>query len=194
MAAVLNANIKNKILDSAIELLQSKAFATITLDNIAKNAKISKGTLYYYYANKDDILFDIADKYLSELAKSLLDWTGDKHKDTSLPRLLGYVFNRGVYNESGNLRLYLIGAAVSGHEALRKRLTEKYNYFKTTLAQKLSERTDGNGEYYAWLILCVMDGMLIQDRLNNDEFNSDEFIHSTVTMLQNQCERSDDNL
>lgn len=188
MAAVLNTDVKQKILISAEKLLHDTAFDAITLGNIAKNAGISKGTLYYYYSSKDDIVFDIADEYLKDLAKSLLEWANNKNKDTSLPRFFRYIFKRGVFNESGNLRLYLIGAAVSGHEALRERLSQKYNYFKSTIAQKLTERGTADAEYYAWLALAVMDGMLIQNRLGNNEFPTEMFIDSTVNLLDSQCE------
>ncbi|MEG0305933.1 MAG: TetR/AcrR family transcriptional regulator [Oscillospiraceae bacterium] len=184
MAAVLNADVKKNIQDATARLLHAKAFAGITLGDIAEKAGISKGTLYYYYKSKDDILFDIADAYLNMLANDLISWTENKAKDTSLPRLLNYVITRGVNNESGNLRLYLIGAAVGKDDILRKRIVEKYQYFKETLSQKLYERTENKDcDYMAWLILTVMDGLLVQNQLANDDFNSDDFVKKTVAML-----------
>lgn len=187
MAAVLNADIREKILFCAADLLKEKAFSAISLSDIAKKSGISKGTLYYYYNNKDDILFDVADKYLSKLSDDLLQWTADESKDTSLPRLFNYAFVRGVFNESGNLRLYLIGEAVDGHEALRVRLVERYLYFKNTLAEKLKERNyDGDSEYIAMLVLTIMDGLLIQTRIGNDEIDSEKFIKATIGLINKQ--------
>ncbi|MEG1745290.1 MAG: TetR/AcrR family transcriptional regulator, partial [Ruthenibacterium sp.] len=58
MAAPRNANIKEKILQTTAELLQTTSFESVTLAGIATAAEISKGTLYYYYSSKDDILLD----------------------------------------------------------------------------------------------------------------------------------------
>ena len=131
MAAPRNENLRETILDAAAALLRHSDFATVTLAQIAAAAGVSKGTLYYYYSNKDDILFDIADRYLRGLMDELLAWVDNQKKDTSLPRLLKYVLERGVGDEFGNLRLYLIGAGVSGHDALRGRYIELYGQFQS---------------------------------------------------------------
>ena len=64
MAAPRNDNVKEKILDAATGLLDTQTFADISLAEIAAAAGVSKGTLYYYYKNKTDILFDLTNRYL----------------------------------------------------------------------------------------------------------------------------------
>ncbi|MBP8855622.1 MAG: TetR/AcrR family transcriptional regulator [Oscillospiraceae bacterium] len=184
MAAPRKEDIKQSILENATRLLHLKAFSAISLGDIARAAGISKGTLYYYYNNKDDILFDIADAYLNRLASDLIAWTENKEKDTSLPRLLNYIITRGVYSEGGTLRLYLIAASASANDALRCRIIEKYQYFNDTLCQKLKERTENaDCEYIAWLLLTVMDGLLVQTQLANEQFRHEAFVQSTVAFL-----------
>lgn len=184
MATPLNSNIKEKIVENTISLLHSTSFHDITLAKIAKESKISKGTLYYYYNNKEDILFDIIDRYVSKLADDLIVWVENKEKDTSAPRLFKYVLERGAEKEYGNLRLYLIGACVSENTSLREKYIERYLYFKRSLTKKINERLpSSDGEYLAWLLLTTMDGILIQNQLNNPEFNSDDFIKNTVLFM-----------
>ena len=184
MAAPLKSNIKEKILITTTNLMQNKSFNDISLAGIAKAAKISKGTLYYYYNNKEDILFDITDNYLSKLSDDLIAWVENKEKDTSIPRLIRYVLDRSSTNEFGSLRLYLAGAAVSGNETLREKYVERYHYFKNTIRDKIIERCPKtDGDYVAWLLLTIMDGILIQNQLGNPEFNKKEFIEKTVELI-----------
>ena len=184
MAAPRNSNIKEKILDTTAMLLQGNAFDTITLARIAQSAEISKGTLYYYYSNKEDILFDIADRYLHALATQLADWVDNKEKDTSLPRLIKYILERGTAKEFGNLRLYLIGEGVSGHAALRSRYVERYAQFHATLSQKIAERAPkADAPYLTWLLLTVMDGILVQQQLENPAFETAQFIADTTQLV-----------
>ena len=61
MAAPHNDNIKEKILEAASQLLAEKSFNEISLAQIAARAGVTKGSVYYYYKTKDDILCDVAD-------------------------------------------------------------------------------------------------------------------------------------
>ena len=166
MASPRYADTRDTILNAAAEILKEKSFFEMTLADVAKKAGVSKGTLYYYYNNKNDILFDTADRYLDSLSSDLLAWVDNAEKDTSLPRLVRYVLSRGVFNESGNLRIYLISEAVSADGGIRDRLLSKYAYFKTILAQRIADRRPGaDGDYIAWLLLTVMDGLIVQNQL-----------------------------
>ena len=50
MAAPRNENIREKILSAAEDLLASEKMSDISLADIAKEAGVSKGTLYYYFS------------------------------------------------------------------------------------------------------------------------------------------------
>lgn len=112
MAAPRNDNVKEKILDAATGLLNTQTFADISLAEIAAAAGVSKGTLYYHYKNKTDILFGITNRYLDRQWDDLIAWTENKDKDTSVHRLVKYVVERNT--ASAGMRLHLIHAAMLG--------------------------------------------------------------------------------
>lgn len=175
MAAPRNENIKEKIISAAEELMASAKMSDISLADIARQAGISKGTLYYYYRNKNDLLFDITDKYLDRQYQDLIAWTEDTSKDTSLHRLVKYVLQRDV--ETANLRLHLFYDAAAGNEPLRKRLLKRYEDFARLLAEKISERTDTVApEYLAWLLLLLSDGLFIHKTIRDPLVDIEQFI------------------
>ena len=45
----------SEILDAALELFCQKGYAATTLEQVAKAAGVSKGTLYLYYDNKEEL-------------------------------------------------------------------------------------------------------------------------------------------
>ncbi|MEA5051708.1 MAG: TetR/AcrR family transcriptional regulator [Oscillospiraceae bacterium] len=183
MASPLYADTRDKILTAAAKILREKSFFEMTLADVAAKAGVSKGTLYYYYNNKNDILFDTADRYLEGLSRDLLSWVDNAEKDTSMPRLVRYVLSRGVFSETGNLRIYLISEAVSVDGGIREKLLSKYRYFKTILAGRIAERCPGaDGEYLAWLLLTVMDGLIVQNQLRSD-MDAAGFIEKTAALF-----------
>lgn len=59
---------RNSIIDAAETLFFSKGFETTTMDEVAEEAEFSKGTLYLYFKNKDDLYAAINARGLKILA------------------------------------------------------------------------------------------------------------------------------
>lgn len=187
MAAPRNADIPGQILNATAKLLQTVSFAEISLADIARTAGISKGTLYYHYKNKNNILFDIADRYLEKLETRLTTWLNDPSKDTSYIRLLRYTFKDGIFDESGSMRLYLITAGMSGNEEVRRKLLQRYEKFKEMLGDAIRQRRPGiDADHTAWVILTMMDGLLVQSLLGNTGLDIPMFIEKAAQQLDAQ--------
>ncbi len=70
---------RNLILDSLETLLEEKKLQNISVSDIARKAKISKGSIYYYYPSKDAILNALIERSYKiplETAKQLADKPG----------------------------------------------------------------------------------------------------------------------
>ena len=59
-----------ELLASAIELFVERGFASTRLEDVARRAGVSKGTLYLYYANKEDL-------FKAVVRQSILPMIGD---------------------------------------------------------------------------------------------------------------------
>lgn len=183
MAAPRNENVRTIILDSAQELLNQKSLSDISLAQIAEKSGISKGTLYYYYKNKNELLFDITDRYLKKQWEEFVAWTENKDKDTSIHRLVKYVFERNI--DHSKFRLHMLDAAILGDEALRQKLINRYIEFETLISEKIAERTDKvSADYITWLILTASDGIIIQKALHNEAFDIDAFINQSAQIMK----------
>lgn len=183
MAAPRKDNVKAKIISSCEQLISVKQLKDISLAEIAKHAGISKGTLYYHYNSKDEILLDVTSTFLDEQLLDLVKWTSDKTKDTSIHRFVMYVIKRALV--SASTRLYLIYNAVIGNEEIREKLLERYSIFQKQIAQRIRERTSViNDDFTAWLLLVICDGINIQQQLRNDSFDTEKFTDNLVELAK----------
>jgi len=79
-----NLTIKEKILQTAEAMFVKKGFFPTTVEEIAKQAKIAKGTVYLYFPTKESIyltIFEnkfIGNEYFSLILFSAIIETGDK--------------------------------------------------------------------------------------------------------------------
>ena len=60
---------RNEIIDAAIRIFSKKGFFYATLGEVAKEAEFSKGTLYLYFTNKEDLLYNIVKEKTAAFAQ-----------------------------------------------------------------------------------------------------------------------------
>jgi TetR/AcrR family transcriptional regulator, repressor of fatR-cypB operon len=127
---------QQEILKAARELFVTRGFRETTLDEIAHHAEFGKGTIYNYFANKEEIFFGIVDQSsqeLMEISREAAATPGDARKklQSYASRIIRYVMENGemihvVYHElhksndaSSCLRLKeIMGNALRGRDIL----------------------------------------------------------------------------
>ena len=64
---------RDRILEAASSLFAEKSFQEVGIREIAKRAGCSHTTIYLYFKNKDEILFEVASAPLEKLYQTSLD-------------------------------------------------------------------------------------------------------------------------
>lgn len=57
---------RERILDAAFNLFEHYGFLKTTVDEIAREAHVGKGTIYFYFKNKEDILISLTDREITK--------------------------------------------------------------------------------------------------------------------------------
>ncbi|WP_075351086.1 TetR/AcrR family transcriptional regulator [Algoriphagus marinus] len=100
---------KNKekvILDSAVALFTSKGFQSTRMEDVAKNAGISKGLTYFYYKNKEDLFMALTKKAFDQFKDEFRDVYRSKGKtglemlSDLLIRITAFAKKNQVYYDS----------------------------------------------------------------------------------------------
>ncbi|WP_217640394.1 TetR/AcrR family transcriptional regulator [Desulfoluna spongiiphila] len=156
---------KDRIIASAQQCLSEKSVDKTTLSEIARRAGISKGTLYYYYPTKNDLVFDIAGIHMAQITEKVFAMmeTGDEHP--TWEEVLGTLFEGLLGSKTrSRLHLYLINESLSGNPALKGRLESTYGQW-FQLVQDGYLRMVGGRRFpdgLARLLVAVLDGLVIQ--------------------------------
>ena len=64
----------SEILDAAKKVFFEKGFKNTTMESIADKARVSKGTLYFYFKTKEDLYMSMMMPVLEELGRQLLEF------------------------------------------------------------------------------------------------------------------------
>lgn len=165
-------DVKNRIIDESIKLFLKKGFSGSSTNELVRLAGVSKGTLYWYFENKNDILSNILDKYCTEFLDVTISKINNCNGDFPYRFKYFYKFNSEYARDNRELLLVfmalLIEFAGSGSD-IEKRMKEINNSY-TSIIQKLIEdgirdgtvRKDLDVVIYARFVASALMGSHLQ--------------------------------
>lgn len=163
-----NIDNKQRIIDAATKLFIKQGAHNISLADIANDLGISKGTLYYYYSSKSDLIFDVTDIYMKRLSSKLLNWIKGHDSRKQPAEIISVVFKTMFKTTSrGKLHIYLIYEAITHNDVLRKRIKLAYTKWQEMLEEGLSKILSDKKDpaIIAEIILTMITGGVVHSAL-----------------------------
>lgn len=127
---------KNEILDVAERLFCTKGFDFTSTNDILNEIGIARGTLYYHFKSKEDIL----DAMIERLTNQMVAKAATIALDESIPvleRLTNTILSLNVDNELGNMIMEQVHRPQNAlmHQKLEDVLLERVNKLITKIAE-----------------------------------------------------------
>lgn len=167
-----------KILESAERLIIKKGVENTSLSDIAKEVGISKGTLYYYYSSKNELINDIADKYFLEIGHNINVALENLDKKSNPIDVVQKMFKEILDSkEKGRLHLCLIQEAITNNDELKEKFNKEYIKWKIIIKEGLKlifHNQDFDYGVIANIIVAALEGFMIQNiiEINNVSIDS----------------------
>jgi AcrR family transcriptional regulator len=170
-----NNNKKDEILQAASRIIHEQNLSCMTLDAIAKEAKVSKGGLLYHFPNKDSVVRGLIDKGIQSYYKtleSLIEEDSIEEGKWSRAYLSGSFFEPKEIRE-----LWVSGllSSIAFNKGCLKPLDEGFAQWQSNF------ENDGINPVAATIIKLVSDGVWFLDLFG--------FAHLTEEMKKNVYER-----
>ncbi|MDL2234767.1 TetR/AcrR family transcriptional regulator [Christensenellaceae bacterium OttesenSCG-928-L17] len=88
------------------ELFKSNGVHATSLGDIAQAVNLSKGTLYYHYPAKDELVLEIAEEHFSDMSADIFAWIDSLNQDVQAGPSILWLTN-ALLNDRERLRLHL---------------------------------------------------------------------------------------
>ncbi len=170
---------KQHIIEAGTRLIVQKGIDKTSLADIADEAGISKGSLYYYYASKNELIFDITEAHMNQISENLFGIIEESKGSASVEEILKLLYERILDADTrGRLHIYLVQQALNDNENLKEKFRKVYQEWKNTIREGFERLEPGvsNHNVISSLIIAALDGFLIQSLLKVDPITGDEFI------------------
>ncbi|GAB6095556.1 TetR/AcrR family transcriptional regulator [Desulfatiferula olefinivorans] len=182
------ANNREKIIGTAIHLFGERGVEKTSLADIAKAVGISKGTLYYYYSTKNDLIFDITDVHIEKITGEIFSIIETNKGEVNWKEMMGLLFESLLKSETrSRLHLYLIQEVLSGNTELKDRFILTYSQWFKMVAEgyRMITGQDLDIPVQARILVAVIDGLIIQAAIGMQDIPLTQMLGELTKMLDN---------
>jgi len=157
---------RERILERAEELFTTKGIQDTSIGDVAAAAGISKGTLFYHFRSKDELIMEIAFAHIQKVSDDILGFIERGEEGLGLrevlERFLGRLLDEALRNR---LHLYLIEESACRNERLKAAMRGKYREWQLTLIEAIRPFMGGQAPVMGPILLAFADGLVIQASL-----------------------------
>lgn len=179
------------ILEVAEAIMCLKGFKDTSLKDIAHAAGISKGTLYYYYSSKENLIYDIAGRHLDEVSSRLLKWIEAIRGKVDPEEILETVLENIIEDtRAERMSLYLMEEILSGNNELKEKLNSRYLEWKAMISKvigKLFGQDEQASGASAEMLLSLLEGYAVKRLMTDRPFDYGEIAKRLTGMISTGC-------
>ena len=172
---------KQRILYSAGELMSARGYTDVSVNEICAHAGVKKGSFYYFFPSKRDLLLGVIDAYGESYRKMFEDaMNADLKPLGRIQRLFQLVYQSSDSNRKASgcvegCRVGNLAAELSTRDALvRQKLGQLFEEWQGYIENALSEAMAAgdiprtNAADTAQSILAYLEGLILLAKTDND--------------------------
>jgi AcrR family transcriptional regulator len=134
---------RDQILEAATRLFVDKGFENSSVDEIAKEAGLSKGTIYWYFKSKFEILFAITDRCTTESQCALrMIAESDKGGPEMLYKSHRILNDSHMLDDVHDKVFHQLGALAMHYPEIREHMLEHYKKWDELTASLIQRGVD----------------------------------------------------
>ena len=175
---------KRLIFDSAIRIFSDCGYRGATMDDIASNAGLAKGTLYYHFTSKEEIFNFIVEEGIQILQNQVLEVQKEEIGPIEKLVKISEIQLRFLYGYTDFFKVVM--SQLWGHEKRQDELREKIrNYIKEIevnikKAMEMNEIEQGDSEFMSYEFFGTLCSAAVYESIHIDKVELEKIIESTV--------------
>lgn len=169
---IQNLEVKEKIIKAAIEEFAKNGYKAASTNSICKNAKVSKGLIYYYFKSKEEIYINTLKFSIDKFKDNVNIEVGDKNKN-GIDYISEYFDVKFKFFRENPLYSMLIVNSVLYYNVEKAiKLSEEFQKYNNDIIYKIIKNIDINPKFdreKAFELIMMIGEKLEEKHMRNIE-------------------------
>lgn len=178
---------KKVIFQSAIKIFSISGYNGATMDDIALNAGVAKGTLYYHFKSKEEIFNYIITEGMNVIKEEMEEATAREEDVLMKLRTMCKVQLKLVYENKDFFKVIM--SQLWGQELRQLELRKSIEEYIQTIEGYLKEAMKhgvvkkGKSSFMAYMLFGTLCSSAVYEVINSDNTDIDELIDSLMSYV-----------
>jgi len=181
------------VLDSALSLFVAQGYDATSMDDIAGQAGLTKGAVYFYFKDKISLLYALLERSEEELFEPIYDAIRSQLSSPTMRivRLTSEFSRVGAEHKELALLHVVVSLEMHGRKnKVEERVQQIYAKLHAEISDVLREgqgsgefRSSITPEYQASVIIALIDGLLLEWHRRGDTLDGKQLARSARTLI-----------
>jgi AcrR family transcriptional regulator len=166
---------REQVLDAALKLFVKHGYEDSTVDEISRDAGLSKGSIYWYFDSKLDILFALTDRYTAQSQAEVVRMAGaDKYGTEALYKSHRDLRRADEKDPNREKLLSQLMGLAARYPEIRTKMREYYRQWDDVVTE-LIERAVKEGKFspvdarsISQAITALYDGLCMRQQIDSE--------------------------
>lgn len=166
---------REQILDAAAKMFIAQGYENSSVDDIAKLAGLSKGSIYWYFRSKLEILFELTDRCVEESRNAIVEFARtDKYGPEALYKSHRDLYDIDLQYPDREMLFSQLYALADRYPEIRERLVDYQRRWDATAATLIQGAVDNgvfkevDAQYLGQAICALYNGLHMRKRIDPD--------------------------
>ncbi|MFL0251316.1 TetR/AcrR family transcriptional regulator [Clostridium neuense] len=178
---------KRSIFESALKIFSNSGYSEATMDDIAINAGVAKGTLYYHFKSKEEIFKYVISEGMNVITEEMEEAT--KHITDPIQKIIAVckVQFGLVYRNKDFFKVVM--SQLWGQESRQFELREVVRVYIGEIERFLKEAMDagalkkGETEFMAYTLFGTICSGAVYELINDNQKKIDDLVESITSYI-----------
>jgi len=166
---------REQILNAALKLFVAQGYDDSTVDEVAREAGLSKGSIYWYFNSKLEILFELTDRFVAESQSEVVRLAAaDKYGTEALYRAHRELHLVDQKHPNREKLLSQLMALSAHYPEIRDRLKNYYRKWDAVVAELLQRDVEAgkllpvDAKAVSQSVVALYDGLCLRQQIDSD--------------------------
>ncbi len=182
LVVTTKSNTAMRIIETARRLFMMYGYHKVSVDMIAKEANIAKGTLYHHFSSKEDLALEMVDLFLKDEIK-MMETISENQNDPwrIIEGHIKSILGISARQDQGILLLLDLTTALTGSDNLTKLLVIVESFFANM--NSIFENAGLGDEKTITILIALIDGLGFQALLRPGYFTEEKIAEITEHVI-----------